>query len=93
MVGTSFEELSERRATNLKNLRKALGPVRKLLRGQQYLAGATPGYADYCVFALFMWAPSSSQIELLGVEDSMVAWRYRLLDAYDSFARRSPSAA
>jgi len=91
-LGNSFEALAADREGSLRSLRKVLAPLRKLLRGQPYLSGQAPGYADYCVFGLFMWARSSSPIELLGTDDSMVAWRDRLLDAYNGFARRAPVA-
>ena len=54
------------------------------------LAGGTePNFADYIIFAAFMWVVSISSIQLLNTEDSIYAWRDRLLNAFDGYARNA----
>jgi hypothetical protein len=80
----------------LTDFRKAIHPLRQLIKNQDFIAGALPGYADYCVFGMFMWARCSSSVELIEPDDPVVHWRERLLDTFGGLARsarcvRSPS--
>ncbi len=88
----SLEEIVAPLEQNLAVFQQALAPLRRLLRQQPYLAGDTPAYADYCVFCFFMWARCTSNIEVLAVGDSLIAWRDRLLDAFGALAREAKIA-
>ncbi|HSK41842.1 MAG TPA: glutathione S-transferase family protein [Arenibaculum sp.] len=75
----------------LADLRKALTPLRHVLRERDFIAGAEPAYADYCVFGMFMWARCISPIDPVGADDPIHSWRERLLDAFGGLARSAPS--
>jgi glutathione S-transferase len=74
----------------LADLRKALLPVRHVLKRQAFIGGEAPTYADYCLFGMFMWARGCSTTELLEVDDPVALWRERLLDAFGGVARSAP---
>jgi glutathione S-transferase len=67
-----------------------LTPLRDLLGRQTFICGATPAFADYIVFGVFMWAHCVSHVALIEGEDSVQAWRERMLDLYDGLARKAP---
>ncbi|WP_341992204.1 glutathione S-transferase family protein [Azorhizobium sp. AG788] len=89
--GRRLEEVCADREARVADFRKALTPLRTLLKEQPFLAGATPAYADYCVFGMFMWARCISDVQLLEADDTVYAWRERLLDAFDGLARGAPA--
>ena len=89
--GTTLEEFVADRSTHLAAFRKALHPLRSALSDAPYLAGDAPNYADYCTFGVFMWIRCASPVEGLEADDPVLAWRDRLLDAFDSLARRAPA--
>lgn len=94
--GMTLEAVVADRPAHLARLREALAPLRALLKGQDFIAGATPAYADHCVFGMFMWARCASPVDLLAaedVDDPVVAWRERMLDAFGGLARRAPARA
>ncbi len=88
--GKPLEEIVRDPPVQLERLRHALAPLRHLLAGQAFIAGARPAYADYCVFGMFMWARCTSPVELLASDDRIHAWRERLLDHFDGLARQAP---
>jgi glutathione S-transferase len=88
--GTSLEKVVEDRAARLPAFRESLTPLRRTLERQKFLAGEAPAYADYVVFGAFQWARAISDFELLAADDPVAAWRGRMLDAFDGFARKSP---
>ncbi len=89
--GTSLEKVVEDRAARLSAFRESLTPLRRTLERQKFLAGEMPAYADYVVFGAFQWARAISDFELLAAADPVAAWRSRMLDAFDGFARKSPA--
>lgn len=88
----SLEELRAGKDEALKRLGRGLEPMQSLLKRQAYVCGALPAYADYVLFSIFQWARVMSPHELLGPEDPLSAWRERVLDLYDGFARNVPVA-
>lgn len=89
--GRRLEEVCADREAHIATFRKALTPLRTLLKDQPFLAGEAPAYADYCVFGMFMWARCISDVQLLAEDDGVYAWRDRLLDAFDGLARGAPA--
>jgi glutathione S-transferase len=73
--------------------RAALEPARRVLRDQPYLSGRAPAYPDYILLGTFLWPRTLSPLELLEKEDPVHAWRERMLDQFDGFARKAPAAA
>jgi glutathione S-transferase len=88
--GRTLEEVAADRPANLAAVRQALLPVRRALAAGDFIAGAAPGYADYCVFGMLMWARCISPVELLEAGDPVSAWRDRLLDVFGGMARAAP---
>lgn len=88
----TLEELRAGREEWLKRLGRALEPMQALLKRQAFVCGAQPAYADYILFSFFQWARVMSPRELLGPEDPLCAWRERMLDLHDGFARDVPIA-
>ncbi|KAJ3336404.1 hypothetical protein HDU93_002904 [Gonapodya sp. JEL0774] len=72
--------------------RSALMPVRAVLQNLKFLGGDRPNYADICLFSAFLWSRAISPFypNLLLPDDSVFAWRERMMDAYGSLARKSP---
>jgi glutathione S-transferase len=69
----SLEELAANRESEIVAFRKLLDPVRATLRGQSFLCGETPAYADYIVFSLVQWARIVSPFEILDPADAIAA--------------------
>jgi glutathione S-transferase len=90
--GKTLEELRAGQDEALKRLGRGLEPMQALLKRQAYVCGALPAYADYILFSIFQWARVMSPHELLGPEDPLSAWRERVLDLFDGFARNVPTA-
>jgi glutathione S-transferase len=88
----SLDELRAGRDDALTRLGRALEPMQTLLKRQAYVCGAQPAYADYILFSIFQWARVMSPREVLGPEDPLCAWRERVLDLFDGFARNVPTA-
>ncbi len=73
--------------------RAALEPARRMLRDRKFLSGEAPAYPDYILLGSLMWPRTLSPLELLEKDDIVFAWRERMLDQFDGFARKAPSAA
>jgi glutathione S-transferase len=91
IFGMPLEAVIADQPARLREFRKTLHPLRQLLKNQDFIAGAHPGYADYCVFGMFMWARCSSSTELIEPGDTVIEWRERLLDAFGGLARSAPT--
>ncbi|HLG49353.1 MAG TPA: glutathione S-transferase N-terminal domain-containing protein [Reyranella sp.] len=72
--------------------RAALEPARRVLKDQKYLSGEAPAYPDYILLGSFLWPRTLSPLELLEKDDAIYAWRERMLDLFDGFARNAPAA-
>ncbi|WP_282608884.1 glutathione S-transferase family protein [Pelagibius sp. Alg239-R121] len=93
MLGTSLEAVCEDRETHLETLGKGLAPLRATLDAQPFLGGSSPSFADYIVFGAFQWARCSSATEVLVKDDSVKAWRQRLLEMHDGMAANAKRPA
>jgi glutathione S-transferase len=86
----TLEEVQEGREDRVKGLYRTLDPIRSTFRkGQAFICGDGPGYADYVVFSQFQWARVVSPFKLLEADDPVFAWRERMLDLYDGYARNT----
>jgi glutathione S-transferase len=88
--GTTLAEVTAGREERLPAFRASLLPLRHALRGQDFLGGAAPDYADFIVFGSFMWARSTSPLRVIETDDALHAWRERMLDLFGGMARRAP---
>ncbi len=90
MYRRTLEEVQEGRENRVKALYRTLDPIRTSFRkGQDFVCGAAPGYADYVVFSQFQWARVTSPFKLLDSADPVFAWRERMLDLFDGYARNT----
>lgn len=89
--GRTIEEMRDAAPAWRKRLHDTLAPLRALLSEQDFLGGAAPTYADYCVFGGFMWARVTVG-GLLEPDDPVERWRQAMLDLFDGFARKAPCA-
>ena len=90
LYGRTLEEVQEGREGRVRGLYRTLDPIRGSLRkGQSYVCGEAPGYADYVVFSQFQWARIVSPFKLLDADDPVFAWRERMLDLFDGYARQT----
>ncbi|HTC08843.1 MAG TPA: glutathione S-transferase family protein [Acetobacteraceae bacterium] len=81
---------AEGRAHQLAVLRESLTPVRLVLRGQPWLGGEAPSYADYILFGTLQWPRCVSPFALLAEDDPVLAWLERALDLFDGLGRKAP---
>jgi glutathione S-transferase len=88
-LGATLEAVVADREARLPAFREALTPLRLTLRGQPFLGGDGPLYADYIVFGAFQWARGISDFALLAPDDPVAAWRGRMLDLYGGLAGRA----
>jgi glutathione S-transferase len=86
-----LEELAASRDKDVVSFRRLLDPARATLSTHEFLAGPSPGYADYVLFSLFQWARLLSSFELLDATDLLAAWRSRMLDLHGGLARAAPA--
>jgi glutathione S-transferase len=75
--GMKLEEVVKGRDQAVEEFRKLLAPLRLVLRGQPWLGGEAPDYADYIVLGSFMWPRCSSRFQLLDADDPVAEWRGR----------------
>lgn len=85
--GMTLEQFAADPKQKLADFRGALEPLRPGLVQHDFVSGNGPGYADYIVFGAFQWARCISPTRLLEPDDPMYAWRERMLDLFDGFAR------
>jgi glutathione S-transferase len=88
----TLEELRAGREDSLQRLAAALEPMQALLKRQPCVCGERPAYSDYILFSVFQWARVMSPHEVLAPENPLSAWRERMLDLFDGFARAAPAA-
>jgi glutathione S-transferase len=89
--GITLEDFVGDREARLPAFRASLDPLRRTVERQAFVSGKAPAYADYIVFGGFQWARAVSDFEVLAADDPVTAWRGRMLDLFDGFARRAPA--
>jgi glutathione S-transferase len=87
-----LEDLAADRVKRIERFQRALDPARATLKQQPFLCGDAPAYADYILFSPLQWARCMSPEDVLRPDDSLGAWRERMLDLHDGMARRVPDA-
>ncbi|HEX7007586.1 MAG TPA: glutathione S-transferase C-terminal domain-containing protein, partial [Alphaproteobacteria bacterium] len=88
----TLEDLAADRERRIARFQRTLDPARATLRRQRFLCGDEPAYADYILFSPLQWARCLSPHEVLRPDDTLLAWRERMLDLYDGMARQVPDA-
>ena len=87
--GMTLEQIATDSDNQREPLRAALEPLRLTLNEQAFIGGAAPTFADYIVFGALQWARCVSPMKLLADDDSVYAWRERLLDYFDGMAGKA----
>jgi glutathione S-transferase len=87
--GMTLEQFAGDPKASLAAFRGALEPVRPVLVQNNFICGNGPGFADYVLFGPFQWARAMSPIRLLEPDDPVFAWRERLLDLHNGYARNA----
>ena len=87
--GTTLEAMQSDREERLPAFRQSLQPLRNLLEAQPFIGGEKPLYADYVVFGAFQWVRCISPFKFIEPDDSVFAWRERMLDLFGRLARES----
>ena len=90
--GNTIEAMHAERDNHKDAFTNALQPFRLTLKDQPFLSGMTPAYADYALFGTFMWARITSPYPLLADDDTVFAWREKMLDLFGGMARNAPTA-
>jgi glutathione S-transferase len=85
--GKSPSEMQTRSEEDVAHLQATLAVIRGALNDQPFLSGKRPAYGDYIVFGAFQWVRSISPYVVLEKDDTIYAWRERMLDLYDGLAR------
>jgi glutathione S-transferase len=80
---------AEGRANRVAAFRDSLTPARLVLRGQPWLGGAAPSYADHILFGTLQWPRCVSRFELLAADDPIAEWMERTLDLYGGLGREA----
>ena len=88
-LGAPLEQVAAEQKKSLADFRGALEPVRPVLVEGKFIAGKGPGFADYILFGPFQWARCVSPLRLLEPDDPVYAWRERMLDLWDGYARQA----
>ena len=78
----TFEALAARRSEHFAAFQAQLAPLKFTLKGQKFLAGETPLYADHIVFGALQWGRKTFSGSLLDGEDVIASWMENLLDYY-----------
>ena len=89
---STLEETRSKREELGKRLERVVEPWQAALKRQPFVCGNTPAYADYILFSVFQWARITSPQDVLKDSDPLHAWRERMLDLHDGFARKTPTA-
>ena len=83
----AYREGSEEK---LASWRDSLEPLRATLRGQAYLSGDAPAYADYIVFSAFQYVRCIGRDDVIEKDDPVRHWCERVMDLFDGYARAAP---
>ncbi len=90
--GITLEELHGMRDGRAGNVNKALLPLKLMLKGQKFIGGETPLFADYIVFGALQWMRMTCTLDALASEGEVQEWLERLLDMYGGMGRKAKTA-
>ncbi len=91
-IKMTLEELHAGREGKVAMLNKALLPLKLMLKGQPYIGGDAPLFADYVVFGALQWMRMTCTIPVLAEDGEVADWFNRLLDMYDGMGRAAKAA-
>lgn len=85
-LGCSLEDAQKAAREKLSDFRAGLVAVRSSLKYQPFLSGDSAAWADYAVFAAFVWAHLTSPYALLETDDPINKWLAKMRDLFDGHA-------
>jgi glutathione S-transferase len=80
--GMKIEDFVSRQDEYLAALQGALSPLRTTLKGQEFVAGVAPSYADHIVWGALQWARLTAIPDFLTGEPEITAWMAAVLGTY-----------
>lgn len=89
VFGCSLEEFDTKFVKNSNHLSKALMPLEFTLKGQPFIGGDTPLFADYVVFGALQWLRTTNGDQYLPEDNKVAEWFDTLLDMYDGMGRKA----
>ncbi|MDR3525262.1 MAG: glutathione S-transferase family protein [Acetobacteraceae bacterium] len=92
LFGRKLEDVTANRDETVLEFRRALQPVRIVLKAQEWLGGEQPSYADYILGGSLMWARCVSRFEILEDSDIVAVWFAKLRGLYDDMGETAPRA-
>jgi glutathione S-transferase len=81
-LGMRIEDLLGQRDEALTRFKAVLAPLRSTLKGQGFIAGSAPTYADHIVFGALQWGRLMSSTQLLDEHDPIADWMAAVLNTY-----------
>ena len=87
--GMTLEQATEGREAKVEEFRRLLRPLRIVLKGQPWLGGDAPDYADYIVLGSLQWPRCTSRLPLLESKDPICEWRTRGFALFDGLAEKA----
>lgn len=91
MFGKTLEDLAASAEAPGK-VEAALKTLEAPLSKYSFLGGDTPNLADYVVASPLVWKYCVTDQELFETPAAVLAWRDRILDLFDGYARNAPRA-
>ena len=92
VVAMTLEELSADRDGAVQAYSNTFMPMEHTLKQEKFLGGAHPNYADYALFGSLQWANCITGTTFLPTNSAAAVWFERLLDLFDGYARKAPTA-
>ena len=66
-------------STSIKEFRKLITPIRKIIEINGFISGEEPGIEDYIFFGNFKWVYSCSSCSLMDINDPIYKWYKNIL--------------
>ena len=88
----TLEQARAQRQEALRRLARVLEPMQAALKRQPFICGEAPAYADYVLFSPLQWARVMSPHQVIPAGEPLAAWRERMLELFEGFAREAPAA-
>ncbi|GLK80759.1 glutathione S-transferase N-terminal domain-containing protein [Methylopila turkensis] len=82
MFRHTLEEVAANPDASVAAAKDAMTPLRILLRGQPFLGGDAPLFADFLIAGLFQWARVVGAVDYLAGEERIGPWFGRLEERY-----------
>lgn len=89
--GKTLEELAGASGTKQK-MEAALQTLAAPLARHKFLGGEKPNLSDYIIMGVLMWKRSVSSADMYELPQAVDAWHERMLDLFDGYARKAPTA-